>query len=120
MDIFHTHGYKKGQQVLIDAEFLIGVLSFCERVVEQQPKVAAPLKYAKDVNIIRDDKGEVIRVDTQWEEFPSQKALALSSFSPESAVEIMTPLSLFSMQIQNAIYEYHSKNIAENIAIEIK
>ena len=42
-DVFLTHGYAQNQDILINAEFLLGVLSFCRRVQDSQPKVAALL-----------------------------------------------------------------------------
>ena len=46
-DVFLTHGYKSGQEILINAEFLLGVLAFCRRVQESLPKVAALTHYPK-------------------------------------------------------------------------
>ena len=52
-DVFLTHGYKSGQEILINAEFLLGVLAFCRRVQDSQPKVAALLQYPTDIKLIK-------------------------------------------------------------------
>ena len=120
-DIFASYGYKKGQELLIDAEFLIGVLSFCRRVDEQQPELAVPTKYAKDVRVINDkETGEMVRVDTDWAQYPNSKAFANTAFDIKSAVPIMTQLGLFSFQLQSALYDFHEKNINSGVAIKLE
>ena len=121
VDIFNEYGYKPGQEVLIDAGFLIGVLSFCRRVDESQPEVAVPTRYAKDVRVISNkDTGEVVRVDTDWSAYPTKEAFANTAFDIKSAVPIMTQLGLFSFQLQNALYDFHEKNINNGIAIKFE
>ena len=120
-DVFDTHGYKQGQEILIDAEFLIGVLSFCRRVDEQQPELAVPTKYAKDVRVISDkETGEVVRVDTDWAQYPSKKSFTNTAFDIKSAVPIMTQLGLFSFQLQSALYDTHLNNINSGVAIKLE
>ena len=121
INIFDQYGYKEGQEVLINAEFLIGVLSFCNRVDEQQPKLAVPLQYPKTSLPITDrETKEIIRVDIDWEDYPSSRSFANTAFSEKGAVPVMTELGLFSFQIQQALYDYHKKNIENGIAIPFK
>ena len=118
-DPFDIYGYKSGQEILIKAEFLIGVLSFCKRVEDQQPPVAV-LKKIPKVNKINDKKNDdLIRVDYEWEEFPSKISLANTIFNKESAAPIMTQLGLMSFQIQSILYDIHEENILNNIAVKI-
>ncbi len=117
-NIFEQYGYKQGQEVLIDAEFLIGVLSFCSRVDAQQPKLAVPMQYAKtSLPIVDKETKEVTRIDTEWEEYPSARAFSNTAFSENGAIPMMTEIGLFSFQIQQALYQYHKKNIENGIAI---
>jgi hypothetical protein len=121
LDIFEQYGYKQNQEVLIDSEFLIGVLSFCQRVDAQQPQLAVPMQYPKQSLPITDrETGEIVRVDTDWEEYPSAKAFANTAFSQGGAIPVMTELGLFSFQIQQALFDYHRKNIENGIAIPFK
>ena len=120
-DIFASYGYKSGQEVLINAEFLLGVLAFCRRVDEQQPELAVPTKYAKDVRVVSDkETGEVVRVDTEWTQYPSKKSFTNTAFDIKSAVPIMTQLGLFSFQLQSALYDFHEKNINNGVAIKFE
>jgi hypothetical protein len=120
MEIFHTHGYKKGTEVLIDAEFLMGVLSYVDRVIESQPKIAVPMVYPKEsLEIKEKDSDELIRVDVNWVEYPSQRSFANTAFGENGAVPIQTELSLLGFQIKQALYEYHQRNINNGIAVEI-
>ncbi len=119
--IFETHGYIPNQEILISPEFLIGVLSFCQRVDSQQPKLAVPMQYpAQSLPITDRESGEVLRVDTEWKEYPTARAFANTAFSENGAIPVMTELGLFSFQIQQAILEYHTKNIENGIAIPYK
>ena len=119
LDMFEKYGYKPGQEVLIDAEFLIGVLSFCERVDAQQPKLAVPLQYPKNSFEIKDkDSGELLRVDVDWAEHTS-RSFANTAFSESGAVPVMTELGLFSFQIQEALYKYHKYNIKNGVAVKL-
>lgn len=121
VDIFDEYAYKPGQEVLIDAGFLIGVLSFCRRVDDSQPEIAVPTRYAKDVRVVTNkDTGEVVRVDTDWSVYPTKESFANTAFDIKSAVPIMTQLGLFSFQLQNALYGFHEKNINNGIAIKVK
>ena len=120
LKLFETHRYKQGQEVLIDAEFLIGVLSFCQRVDAQQPKLAVPLQYPKSSLPLTDrESGEVLRIDTEWAEYPSAKAFSNSAFQGDGAIPVMTELGLFSFQIQQALLEYHSNNVNSGVAVKL-
>lgn len=120
-DIFNLYGYKENQEILINAEFLIGVLSFCRRVDEQQPPVAVFTKIPKGVNKINDKRtGELTRVDYDWENFPTRQSFANTMFNKESAVPILTQLGVFSFQIQSKLYDLHQANIINGIAIKHK
>ena len=62
-DVFITHGYAKNQEILINAEFLLGVLAFCRRVQDSQPKVAALLQYPSDIKLVK----EILNItDSLW------------------------------------------------------
>lgn len=121
LNIFEQYGYKQNQEVLINAEFLIGVLSFCQRVDAQQPQLAVPLQYPKSSLPITDrETQEITRVDIQWEEYPSARAFSNTAFSENGAVPIMTELGLFSFQIQQSLFDFHRKNIKNGIAVPFK
>jgi len=119
-DAFLTHGYKPGQEILIEAEFLLGVLAFCRRVQDSQPKVAALTHYPKEVREIRDkDTNELERVDIVWEEH-SAKSFANTSFSEDGGVNIVPDLAMYSLQIQNALLNTHLNNINNGVAIKFE
>lgn len=120
MDIFESHGYKPGQELLIDAEFLIGVLSFCRRIDDTQPKIAVPLQYPKEVREITDkESGELQRVDIDWQEH-TPKSFAGTAFEGNGAVPILTDLGMLSFQIQQALYKYHQNNIQQGVALQLQ
>jgi hypothetical protein len=119
LDVFETHGYKRGQELLIDAEFLLGVLSFCRRVQESQPKVAALTSYPKQVREIRGKEGDVLeRVDIEWAEH-TPTSFSNTAFSEEGGVGIVTDLSMYALQIENGIVNYHLNNINSGVAIKV-
>lgn len=118
-DVFETHGYAKNQEILINAEFLIGVLAFCRKVQDSQPKVAALTQYPKDVKIITNrESGEIDRVDIDWE-VHSKKSFANTAFSEQGGVPIITDLSMYALQIENALIEKHIENINNGVAIKV-
>lgn len=119
-DPFETYGYKAGQEVLIDAEFLVGVLAFCRRVQDSQPKVAALLQYPKTVNVIKDKKSEeVVRVDIDWENH-SKNSFANTAFTEVGGVPIITDLGMYALQIENAITAKHLDNINNGVALKVE
>lgn len=121
-DIFKDYGYKPGQELLIQPEFLLAVLNFCEKVAEGQPKFAAPLAYAKNVNVITDRQvPEIIhRVDTEWEQYPTVQCFTNTAFSENGAIPIMTEIELLAFQIRNGIYNYHKSNVDNGIAVLVE
>ena len=119
-DVFLTHGYKNGQEILINAEFLLGVLSFCRRVQESLPKVAALTHYPKEVREIRNkDTKELERVDIIWEEHTS-KSFANTAFSEQGGVGIVPDLAMYALQIENALLNTHVNNINNGVAIKFE
>lgn len=119
-DPFETHGYKQGQEVLVDAEFLVGVLAFCRRVQDSQPKVAALLQYPKVVNVIKDKKNkEVLRVDIDWENH-SKNSFANTAFTETGGVPIITDLGMYALQIENALTAKHLENINSGVALKLE
>lgn len=115
-DVFENYGYKRDQELLISAEFLLGVLSFCRRVQDSQPRMAALLQYPKTVNPIKDrETGELIRIDYAWENHTKQ-SFSNTAFEENGAVPIVTDLSMYALQIENALESIHIKNINEGIA----
>lgn len=119
-DVFITHGYKSGQEILINAEFLLGVLAFCRRVQDSQPKVAALLQYPTDIKLIK-EKGseEVTRADIQWENH-SRKSFANTAFTEQGGVPIVTDLAMYALQIENALTDTHLNNINSGVAIKLE
>ena len=118
-DPFETHGYKNGQELLIPAEFLLGVLSFCRRVQDSQPKIAALMQYPSDIKLVKEkDSDEVVRADIEWKDH-SRKSFANTAFTEKGGVPIVTDLSMYALQIENALMDTHIKNINEGIAVKI-
>ena len=119
-DVFLTHGYAQNQEILINAEFLLGVLSFCRRVQDSQPKVAALLQYPSDIKLVK-EKGseEVVRADIEWKNH-SRKSFANTAFTEQGGVPIVTDLAMYALQIENALTDTHVKNINEGIAIKFE
>ena len=119
-DVFATHGYAKNQEILINAEFLLGVLSFCRRVQDSQPKVAALLQYPSDIKLVK-EKGseEVVRADIEWKNH-SRKSFANTAFTEQGGVPIVTDLAMYALQIENALLNTHLNNINSGVAIKIE
>lgn len=119
-DVFLTHGYKQNQEILINAEFLLGVLTFCRRVQETQPKVAALLQYPKDVKLVTDkETDEVVRADIEWVNH-SRNSFANTAFTEQGGVPIVTDLAMYALQIENALIDTHIKNINEGVATKFE
>lgn len=119
-DVFLTHGYAQNQDILINAEFLLGVLSFCRRVQDSQPKVAALLQYPSDIKLVKEkDSEELVRADINWVSH-SRKSFANTAFTEQGGVPIVTDLAMYALQIENALTDTHVKNINEGIAIKFE
>lgn len=111
------YGYKPGQEVLVPADFLLGIINFCERVEASQPQLAALLTYPKNVKEIKNDKGDVVKVDIEWVEH-SPNSFFNTGFDSNGAVPIVTDLAMYALQTKNALLEMHKKNIENKVAIK--
>lgn len=120
VNIFEKYVYKEGQEILLDVEFLYGVLNFCDQVIQSQPQVAIPMVYAESSHLIteRDNPNEVIRIDTDWKEFPSIRSFMNTSFSEKGGIPIATFLTMLANQIKQGLYNVHKENINNGIAIK--
>lgn len=119
-DPFETHGYKKGQEILIDAEFLLGVLNFARKVQDSQPKIGALLEYPTDVKEIRNkETKDLERVDIVWKEH-TNKSFANTAFAETGGVKIVTDLGMYAIQIENALLQTHINNINNGVATKLE
>ena len=111
------YGYKPGQEVLVPADFLLGLINFCERVELSQPQLGAILSYPKSVREIKNDKGEIVKVDIDWAEH-SPNSFFNTAFDEKGAIPIVTDLAMYALQTKNALFEMHKKNIENKVAIK--
>src|SRR6187402_3242297 len=116
---FEEYGYKKNQEIFVDAEFILGVLNFCQRVQASQPKVAALMQYPKKVNEVRDKNGDLLRVDIEWEDHTA-KSFANTAFTESGGVPIVPDLAMYAVQIQETLLKLHLDNINNGVAIKLK
>ena len=115
-DIFQEYGYNNGQEILIPAEFLMGVMYFCNLVDSYQPKVVTPMVYPKSVTENKDKDGNLIDVEIDWVDFPTADSFAKSSFKEGADIKALTDVGQLSFQIRNALYNYHQNNIENGVA----
>ena len=117
---FEEFGYRKGQEIFVDAEFILGVLNFCQRVQASQPKIAALMQYPESVKEIKDpNTGELLRVDISWKDHTA-KSFANTAFTESGGVPIVPDLAMYAVQIQETLLKLHLDNINSGVAIKLK
>jgi len=121
-NLFDTHGYKPNTEIFIPVEFIYKFLYFLDRVDSYNPPSrGAILQYPKKVNEIRDkETKELERVDTEWIDFPDALSFFQTNLERNKVPLLMTELGFLSYQLQEALLNYHKKNIQSGVAIEVK
>lgn len=107
--------YDDDQVVGINGNALLSIMNLLYQVVEEQPKVATLLQYPKSVNEMRDEKGELLKVDIQWEDH-TPNSFFFTAADDNGGVPVMTELAFKSQQIIYGLSKMHEKNINSNIA----
>lgn len=115
----YKYGYKPSQEVLVPADFILGIINFCERVEDSQPQLGALLTYPKSVKEIKDDDGNLLKVDIDWEEH-TYNSFFNTAFDKNGGQPIVTDLSMFALQTKNALLEIHKENIKNGVAIKLE
>jgi hypothetical protein len=104
------YGYTKDQVSMINSYSLLGVIDFCQKVIDSQPTVAALLVYPEKTDIQKDEDGNTTLVDVEWKEHNASSFFSTASLKG-GGVPIMTSLALMAEQIKHALGLIHIENI---------
>ena len=105
------YGYTKGQSILIDAETTLQMIDFFGRIIrESPPTMFAPMQYANKTELQKNKEGEVMFVETDWENY-SMEAFFASMASPKGGVLGMADIPFRALQFQRFLELNHLENI---------
>jgi len=107
--------YDKDQVIAINGNALLSFMTFLEQVVEKEPKIAALRVYPKETSEIRDEKGELVKVEVNWEEH-NPNSFFFTAADNNGGVPIMTEIALKAEQLLHAFTLIHQENINNKIA----
>jgi len=114
----YDYGYEKDQVVMLNAIGLLAMIDLLNEVVATQPRLFSPLMYAEKTEEIKDDKGNVIAVNTDWKEH-NPNSFFMSAVQENGAVPGLTPIAFKCEQMRFALESIHKQNIEKGIAKKI-
>lgn len=107
--------YDRDQLITINANALLSFMSFLEEVVEKEPKFAALSVYPGKTTELKDENGELVRVDIEWKDHNSN-SFFLTAADKNGGVPIMTNIALKGNQLLYGLTQIHQENINNKVA----
>ena len=122
IDLFESHGYKPGTELLVPVELIYNLLFLLGRIdFYNPPTKGAIMQYPTEVKKIIDKETEELeRVDYTWEDFPNPASFFFSNFDKPNVPLLLTELGFLSYQMQETLLNFHRKNIENGIAVPFK
>lgn len=111
----YKFGYDDDQNWIIPAKAGLMMIDFMNEVVASQPNIGALLVYPKKVEEIKDEQGNIIFTDIEWEEHNASSFFATAS-QQNGAVPFMTSIAFKAEQLKQSLGLIHAENIKKGIA----
>lgn len=111
----YEYVYDNDQVIAINANALLSFMSFCEMVIQREPNIGALLVYPKRTEEVKDDKGNLVKVNIDWAEH-TPNSFFLTASEESGGVPILTDLALRGNQLLYGLTKIHEENINKGIA----
>ena len=111
--------YNPNQLVEIPGNVLLNVMIFCEKVLKTQPVEGIPYVYPTNMEEVRDEVGNLMKVNIDWLDY---KQGDLSAFfnSTDKPIPFATEVSIISQQVLHAFSMLHKDNIEKGLAKKVE
>jgi hypothetical protein len=115
----YEYTYDKDQLIGINAMGLLSMMGFLEQVIEKEPKIAALLVYPGQTTEIKDDKGNLVKVEIDWKDHNAD-SFFFTAADKDGGIPIMTEIAMKASQLLRAFTLLHQENINNNIAKKVE
>lgn len=115
------YGYELGKKLDFDANSMMLIAKFLGEVVEKETNVFAGITYPKSVREIKDDNGNIIKVQfDEITEHESPTSFLMTAADSNGGFLGLTSTGVKASQILSAILTWHEENINKGKAIKLK
>lgn len=111
----YEYVYDNDQVIAINANALLSFMSFCDMVIQREPNMGALLVYPKKTEEVKDDKGNLVKVNIDWEEH-NPNSFFFTASDEDGGVPIMTDVALRANQLLYGLTKIHEENINKGVA----
>lgn len=111
--------YDDGQPVQLEGNVLLLIAKFMTEVIQKETEVFAPFTYALNSQEIKDENGNLVRVEAEYKEH-SKTSFMLTATSDDGAQLGLTHLGVKASQILSGLLHVHEKNINNKTAKKVE
>lgn len=112
---YFNYEYEPGQKIDFDGNVLLLISKFLTEVVQKETSVFAPFSYATNSHEIKDDSGNLVRVEAEYKDH-SKTSFMLTATSDNGAQLGLTHLGVKASQILSGLLHTHAVNIENKVA----
>lgn len=112
---YFGHVYEDGQKVEIEGNIVLLIANFLTEVIQKETNYFAGFSFASESHEVKDDKGNLVRVDSEWKDHTKESFL-LTAASKNGAHLGLTSTGVKASQILSGLLHMHKNNINNNIA----
>lgn len=107
--------YSPNHTTEVPSNVLLNLLMYFAKVKASQPSMGILYTYPNSTNVIKDNEGNVVKVDVEWEMYKENESGAYFA-NIENPQPIATELAILSDQLTYAISSLHQDNIEKGEA----
>jgi len=115
----YDYTYDQDQLIGINGNGLLSFMSFLEQVIEKEPKFAALKVYPSETAEIRDESGNLLKVEVNWQDHNAD-SFFFTAADEKGGVPIATEIALKAQQLLRAFTLLHQDNINNHIATKVE
>lgn len=113
------HVYADGQKIDFEGNIMLLIGKFLTEVIQNETGVFAPFTYTVNAQEIKNEDGELIRVEAEHKEH-SKTSFMLTATSDDGALLGLSPIGVKASQILSGILHLHEQNIKNNLAKKVE
>lgn len=112
---YFGYEYQLGQEIKFEGNVMLLIAKFLTEVIQKETAVFAPFNYATNTQEIKDDEGNLIRVEADYKDH-TKTSFMLTATSDNGAQLGLTHLGVKASQILSGLLGVHAQNIKNKTA----
>lgn len=114
-----SYVYADGQRIELEGNVALLIAKFMTEVIQNETGVFAPFTYTVNANEIRNEDGELIRVEAEHKEH-SKTSFMMTATSDDGALLGLSPTGVKASQILSGLLHVHEQNIHNKTARKVE